>query len=628
MAISVVNKTIWKNPNATTSAGLPITITIPAVTAGNTLVLCRMSPSNFSAGTGGTVLLGGSEVFNLILTKAPVRVDYILNAVGGEITLVISVNAPATLILYELTPCGPDYITFNLASAASITQAITTCSASANAIFIGCVGQGSGTETPTSNSYASVGGSWTLDTQQSAMFGTALGEFAAASLLNVTGAQAPTFTLTSGTTPNVTWSGILCAFIENVAYVPSVNRKVYLGDVTNIRVVDTSTGIISTLAITSTDSIFGTAPGAFVGLSGVAQDGLGNLYGSDSGRYAVFKVDLTNFRTRLAGLVGVTTDGGFGGVATSASLQGPNQCALDSKGNIYLVDTTIVVCINTQSTTQIILGVSIGAGCIDKVAGVQTLSPTGFVEGGVAITTCMYISNITFDINDNLIITDSGNCAVRKVDHVTGLVTTLVGIPGNGFGSPSFSGDGGLALGCGMGQVTGIAYDSLGNFVISDLNNRRLRAVNFQSTTKTLWGQSIPARCIKTIAGTGVLGSTGNGGAATSAKIGPGTALSIGQDGTIYFLDNGGSNHNDTIRKVSPAGIINTFAGFFGANNSGSGGDTIGDGGPAIYAQITPASSSGPPQILQISTWCPFIRFFNCTGSTAPTGNPRVGARW
>src|ERR1019366_3934918 len=97
---------------------------------------------------------------------------------------------------------------------------------------------------------------------------------------------------------------------------------------------------------------------------------------------------------------------------------------------------------------------------------------------------------------------DSANHRVRKVDAVTGIITTAAGN-----GASGFSGDGGPATLASFSSQCFLAFDSAGNLYISDELNGRVRKVN-QATG-----------IVMTVAGNGTQGFTGDGGSATSAEL-------------------------------------------------------------------------------------------------------------
>ncbi len=102
----------------------------------------------------------------------------------------------------------------------------------------------------------------------------------------------------------------------------------------------------------------------------------------------------------------------------------------------------------------------------------------------------------------------------------------------------------------GLAGPSGLAFDPAGNLYLTDV-----------STIKRI----DPAGTITTIAGTGVQGSTGDGGPAIDAQIGAAT-LAIGPDGSLYFDD------TNRYRTIDPAGVIHAFAGTGATGFSGDGG--------------------------------------------------------
>lgn len=163
---------------------------------------------------------------------------------------------------------------------------------------------------------------------------------------------------------------------------------------------------------------------------------------------------------------------------------------------------------------------------------------------------------ITVDSADDLYIADERNSRVRSVT-VGGTISTVAG---NGL--YTYLGDGGLASAGQLDGPWGAAFDPSGNLYISDWNSR-IRKIT-------------PDGMITTIAGTGVIGYSGDGGSATSAEFNFPAGLKFDAAGNLYIADFG----NDRVRKVTPNGIVTTVAG------NGTNGHS-GDGGPATNAQLS-----------------------------------------
>ena len=136
-----------------------------------------------------------------------------------------------------------------------------------------------------------------------------------------------------------------------------------------------------------------------------------------------------------------------------------------------------------------------------------------------------------------------------------------------GNGSQGFFGDGVPALSAGLNHPRGLAVDSSGNLYISDLDNHRIRRVS-------------PSGMISTFAGNGVIGDSGDGGLAVNASLSDVSGLALDAAGNLYIADAG----NRKVKKVTPGGVISTFA---GTGVQGFSGDT----GPATSAQLNRPTS-------------------------------------
>src|SRR5262249_38562536 len=143
---------------------------------------------------------------------------------------------------------------------------------------------------------------------------------------------------------------------------------------------------------------------------------------------------------------------------------------------------------------------------------------------------------------------------VRKVTPA-GTISTVAGTGGLGF-----SGDGGPAVRATFNAPYAVATDTQGNLYIADQTAARVRKVDVGGT-------------INTVAGSGVHGSSGDGGTATAADLDP-SGIAVDSAGAIYIAD-----QNNRVRRVDEAGVIRTIAGTGVALFSG-------DGGPATSATL------------------------------------------
>ncbi len=217
---------------------------------------------------------------------------------------------------------------------------------------------------------------------------------------------------------------------------------------------------------------------------------------------------------------------------------------VDDNGILYLTDeSNCVVQKYSGGATTVVAGTSCGPEAGD---GGPATSAT--LDGPI---------KTAIDGAGNLYIGDY-LCTVRKVDALTGIISTIAGTSG----SCSSSGDGGPAIDATLQQPLALVVDPMGDLFIADQKANVVRRIDGFTGI------------ITTVAGTGAGGYTGDGGPATSAELQYPDALALDSAGNLYIADNG----NNVIRKVA-AGVISTLAGTGTAGHSG-------DGGPAASATL------------------------------------------
>ena len=385
--------------------------------------------------------------------------------------------------------------------------------------------------------------------------------------------------------------------------------NIFVADTQNhrIRRIAARTGIITTVA--------GTGQAAFSGDNGpataasldepeaVAVDGAGNLLIADSHNYRIRKVTAeTGIISTIAGGGDQPDDLGDNGPATSATVSGVSGIAVDQSDNIYIADTghSRIRRIDAKTKT------------ITTIAGNGTAGFSG--DNGPATQASLnHPVRIGFDSAGNLYIPDADNYRVRRVDAVTGVITTVAGN-----GTADSSGDGGPAASAQL-EPNGVAVDSNGSLFIVDSGDQRIRKVDAATKTiSTIAGggpdpvNNLPAtstelRFVHGIAldGAGNLLITepsnnrvlilaaqtqllsrlgggvqneylGDGGLATAAMLNSPLTVASDSSGNLYIAD----TENNRVRKIEAAtGKISTFA--------GTGAETFdGDGGPAAAASF------------------------------------------
>jgi hypothetical protein len=150
--------------------------------------------------------------------------------------------------------------------------------------------------------------------------------------------------------------------------------------------------------------------------------------------------------------------------------------------------------------------------------------------------------------------------AVQASAADTWFITTVAGT-----GKPGFSGDGGPATQAMFNfQTWNLCVDSSGCVYIADGGNNRVRKVD-------------TAGIVRTVAGNGTRGFSGDGGPAIDASLNGPCGIAVDEAGNLYIAD----IFNYRVRKVDTAGIITTIAGNGVYDHSG-------DGGPALQAAVPP----------------------------------------
>jgi trimeric autotransporter adhesin len=324
--------------------------------------------------------------------------------------------------------------------------------------------------------------------------------------------------------------------------------NVFIADTDNnrIRLVTKSTGIITTVAGDATSGYSGDGGLAISAIfsdpRGVAFDVSGNIFIADTNNSCIRMV--TKSTGIITTVAGDATSGysGDGGLATSARLYNPHDVAVDASGNIYIVDTyNHRIRMVTKST-----------GVITTVAGNGISGYSG--DGGLATSARLYNPHdVAVDGSGNIYIVDTYNHRIRIVTKSTGVITTVAG---NGISG--YSGDGGLATSSQLDGPSGVTFDASGNIYICDSGSNRIRIV-----TKS-------TGIISTVAGTGALEYTDDGGLATSAKLYHPGGVAVDASGNIFIVDTN-SNRIRVVTKIT--GIVATVAGTGVAGYSGDGGD-------------------------------------------------------
>ncbi|HXD93587.1 MAG TPA: SMP-30/gluconolactonase/LRE family protein, partial [Bacteroidia bacterium] len=206
------------------------------------------------------------------------------------------------------------------------------------------------------------------------------------------------------------------------------------------------------------------------------------------------------------------------------------------------------------------IGVMANAQTIFSIAGGTGGGYGG--DGGPATSAQLGLMQgpITKDAAGNIYIPDMNNQRIRKIDAVTGIITTIAGT-----GTPGYNGDAIAATSAKLNYPSCVLLDATGNIYIGEYSGYRIRKIDASTGL------------ISTIIGNGSYTYNGNNILATSATTKEIGGLAIDAAGNIYFSDMG----NQIIRKIIVStGMVQTVAGTAGSSSFG------GDGGQATSAQL------------------------------------------
>ncbi|MGA2859113.1 MAG: choice-of-anchor D domain-containing protein [Candidatus Sulfotelmatobacter sp.] len=337
---------------------------------------------------------------------------------------------------------------------------------------------------------------------------------------------------------------------------------------------------------------------------GVALDGAGNIYIAD---WLNYRIRVVNMQTTPITVAGVTIPAGdietvagsgqagacgSNGRALQAQFSEPLDLALDSAGNIYIVDAAMECLSKVDANGSLTLVAGKGDG---------TYGYTG--DGGPAAQALLHSPySVAVDGAGNIYIADAGNNAVRKVDY-NGIITTVAGTGTACASGTNACGDGGLATSAQLNSPLGVAVDGAGNIYIADTEDYRIRKVT-------------PGGVITGVAGNGNVGCGGDDVQATSVPLFNPAAVKVDSAGNIYIVD----YNCMVIQKVDVNGIITTVAG------NGTNGYS-GDGGPATSAEIYAegAAVDGAGNIYIADTYNNRVREVNVSSGALVFANLGIG---
>jgi sugar lactone lactonase YvrE len=367
----------------------------------------------------------------------------------------------------------------------------------------------------------------------------------------------------------------------------------------------TPAGVVTTIA--GVPGVLGSADGTngaarFAYPQGLALDALGRLYVIDSTSFTIRLISPVGADWAVSTIAGsVGQSGTNDGVGTSALFSGPTGLTVGSDGSVYVIDEVMrpsyhgtgrsairKLAFNgtNWTVTTLLSSVAVAGGNNFPVDGAGSLYVPNGAEGGAIWKLAPSGSNwtqtliagggpglhgyndgigtnagfywplgVALDNGGILYVTDTGNCTIRKMqfDGTNWNVTTLAGLWSRRSNRGNSDGTGTNAL---FNLPEGITTDSAGDVYVTDTYNNTIRKVTSVGVVSTVAGATQSS---------GSTDGTGN-----AAKFFNPSAVAVDSAGTVYVAD----TYNQTIRKVTSAGIVSTLAGLAGSTgtNDGPGG--------------------------------------------------------
>jgi sugar lactone lactonase YvrE len=266
---------------------------------------------------------------------------------------------------------------------------------------------------------------------------------------------------------------------------------------------------------------------------------------ADRASHYVLRIHLGSGATTVVAGTGVEGDSGDNGPATEARFKHPEWLAFDGHGHLIVADRG----------NHRLRRVDMATGVVTTIAGTGAYETTG--DGGPAVDAAMTNPfGVVLDRDDNIFVFDTETHRIRRIDAVSGIITTVIGTGEEGFG-----GDGGPGTTASMFRPHNGVFDHEGRLVFGDSFNQRIRR----------WDPE--TGIIETIAGIGERGEVAIGRPATASPFRYFGAMVYQPDGSLVFT----SLDRRVVRIDRSTGLIELIAG------TGEEGAT-GDGGPATEA--------------------------------------------
>ena len=282
-------------------------------------------------------------------------------------------------------------------------------------------------------------------------------------------------------------------------------------------------------------------------VANVVEDPDGNLVFSEGNAARVRRILRKTGALETVAGSGRAAFAGDGGPATAAALKAPSEIAIDRRGNLYIADAANYVLRRVDAKTKV----------ITTIAGIRRNTFTG--DGPALEVALARPGGVALDREGRLLIADTMNARVRRLDFKSGLIETLAGS-----GDMVFNGRAGKGLETGMAWPSAPRVDRAGNVWFCATGNNRVLKLDSRTGL------------VQVAAGNGLNRYGGDGGPGPAAQLNQPASLVLDGAENVFIAD----TQNHAVRRLdAKTGILTTVAG------DGTPGFE-GDGGPAAKAKL------------------------------------------
>ena len=534
---AITSYTVTSNPGSITSTGSASPINIAGLTNGIAYTFTVIATNSAGAGLASAASNSVTPTSGLTVAGPPTAAT----ATAGNTQASVSFSAPASnggaaITSYTVTSSPGSLTASGAASPLTVTgltngTAYTFTVTATNSVGVSFASAASNSVTPATTPGAPTAAAATAGNAQASVSFSAPASNGGAVITSYTVTSSPGNVTASGAVSPLTVTGL-------------TNRTAYTFTVTATNSVGTSSAsvasnsatpdyVVTTIAGSAgvAGSVDGTGSAAlFNHPAGVAVDVTGNLFIADSGNFLIRKITSAGVVTTFAGSgVYANTDG----TGIAAGFIDPRGITIDGAGNLYIA----------ESWGNHVIRKITAAGVVTTFAG--TSGVQGALNGVGTAATFNAPYGVAIDNTGTLLyVADANNCLIRKIDIATKAVTTFAGSVGI-WGNVDATGTAAQFSG-----PSGVAVDSMGNIYVSDAGNHAVRKITSAGVVTTLAG--------------GALGSGNADGYGALASFNGPFGITVDSSGNVYVADSyyaTMSTSNNTIRKITPTGLVTTIAG-------------------------------------------------------------------